>query len=255
MLPVINALEVQKGRPAMKQNTTELENPRRRVVRKNKQRELTIGVDLGDKTSRYCVLDREGNVLFERSTATTKKGLAQAFASMGASRIAMEAHSPWVKRLLESWNHEVIVANAHRVRLITESTRKDDRLDARKLARLARVDPELLSPIRHRSEGGYHPPGLVTRTTLSSSALNSRPSSCADESSRHCRRLRRSRSAWTAAPSDLTDTDSGHRVFPIREIRFCVMQSSSIHPNVNRALDEVTLRGSLAPRPRWTGHV
>ena len=46
MLPVINALEVQKGRPAMKQNTTELENPRRRVVRKNKQRELTIGVDL-----------------------------------------------------------------------------------------------------------------------------------------------------------------------------------------------------------------
>src|SRR5215467_10564030 len=70
-------------------------------------------------------------------------------------RIAMEVgtHSPWVKRLLESWNHEVIVANAHRVRLITESTRKDDRLDARKLARLARADPELLSPIRHRSEG------------------------------------------------------------------------------------------------------
>src|SRR6266852_574356 len=155
MLPVINALEVQKGTPAMKKNNTELENPRRRVVRKNKQRELTIGVDLGDKTSRYCVLDREGNVLFERSTATTKKGLAQAFASMGASRIAMEVgtHSPWVKRLLESWNHEVIVANAHRVRLITESTRKDDRLDARKLARLARVDPELLSPIRHRSVG------------------------------------------------------------------------------------------------------
>src|SRR5260370_42165963 len=93
MLPVINALEVQKGKAAMKQNTTELENPRRRVVRKNKQRELTIGVDLGDKTSRYCVLDREGNVLFERSTATTKKGLAKAFASMGASRIAMESAS------------------------------------------------------------------------------------------------------------------------------------------------------------------
>src|SRR6266851_4640732 len=154
MLPMINALEVQKGKPAMKKNITELENPRRRVVRKNKQRELTIGVDLGDKTSRYCVLDRDGNVLLERSTATTKKGLAQAFASMGASRIAVEVgtHSPWVKRLLESWNHQVIVANARRVKLITESTRKDDRLDARTLARLARVDPELLSPIRHRSE-------------------------------------------------------------------------------------------------------
>src|SRR5215467_10564029 len=84
MLPVINALEVQKGKPAMKKNITELENPRRRVARKNKQRELTIGVDLGDKASRYCVFDREGNVLFERSTATTKRGLAQAFANMGA---------------------------------------------------------------------------------------------------------------------------------------------------------------------------
>jgi transposase len=138
----------------MKKNITESKSPRKRSVRKNQQRELTIGVDVGDKTSRYCVLDRDGNVLLEGSTATTKKGLAQAFASMGASRIAIEVgtHSPWIKRLLESWNHEVIVANARRVKLITESTRKDDRLDARTLARLARVDPQLLSPIRHRSE-------------------------------------------------------------------------------------------------------
>lgn len=127
--------------------------PRKRAVSR-RRRELTIGIDLGDKVSRYCVLDDEGNVLFERSAATSKKGLAQAFGSVGASRIALEVgtHSPWVKRLLESWNHEVIVANARRVKLITESTRKDDRLDARTLARLARADPQLLSPIRHRSE-------------------------------------------------------------------------------------------------------
>src|SRR6266849_6346423 len=93
MLPVINALEVKKGKPAMKQNTTELEKPRRRVVRKNKQRELTIGVDLGDKTSRYCVLDREGNVLFERSTATTKKSR---HSNPGASRSSLAPyHRPF----------------------------------------------------------------------------------------------------------------------------------------------------------------
>lgn len=121
---------------------------------KPKSCKLTVGLDLGDKTSRYCILDCEGEVLVERSTATTKKGLAQAFASLGASRIALEVgtHSPWVKRLLETWNHEIVVANAHRVKLITASTRKDDRLDARTLARLARIDPQLLSPIRHRSE-------------------------------------------------------------------------------------------------------
>jgi hypothetical protein len=44
-----------------------------------------------------------------------------------------------------------IVGHAQKVRLITKSRRKDDRLDARTLARLARIDPELLSPVKHRS--------------------------------------------------------------------------------------------------------
>ena len=45
----------------------------------------------------------------------------------------------------------MIVAHARNVRLIGESSRKDDRLDARMLARLARLDPRLLSPVQHRS--------------------------------------------------------------------------------------------------------
>jgi transposase len=48
--------------------------------------------------------------------------------------------------------HEVIVANPHKVKLITQSVKKNDRMDAEQLARLARVDPKLLSPIRHRGE-------------------------------------------------------------------------------------------------------
>ena len=138
----------------MKKIITKSTDAKKRPASQKKRLELTVGIDLGDKTSRYCVLDVDGSVVLERSIATTKKGLTQVFASLGASRIALEVgtHSPWVKRLLESWSHEVVVANARRVKLITESTRKDDRLDARTLARLARVDPELLSPIRHRSE-------------------------------------------------------------------------------------------------------
>ena len=46
----------------------------------------------------------------------------------------------------------MIVANARQVQLISQSSRKDDRMDAQTLARLARVDPRLLRPIRHRSE-------------------------------------------------------------------------------------------------------
>ena len=60
-------------------------------------------------------------------------------------------HSPWVSRLLSELGHEVIVAHARNVRLIGESRKKDDRLDARTLARLARIDPQLLCPVRHRS--------------------------------------------------------------------------------------------------------
>jgi len=72
---------------------------------------------------------------------------------MTRSRVALETgtHSPWVSRLLQALGHEVIVAHARNVRLIGESRRKDDRIDARTLARLARVDPQLLSTVQHRS--------------------------------------------------------------------------------------------------------
>lgn len=118
-----------------------------------KQR-LTVGIDLGDKTSHYCILDEAGEVVSEDQIPTTKIGLESLFAKMPASRIALEVgtHSPWVSRQLASMGHEVIVANAHKVKLITQSVRKNDRIDARHLARLARLDPKLLSPIRHRGE-------------------------------------------------------------------------------------------------------
>jgi transposase len=57
-----------------------------------------------------------------------------------------------VSRLLEECGHEVLVANARKVRLIYGEGHKNDRIDAEKLARLARVDPKLLSPIKHRGE-------------------------------------------------------------------------------------------------------
>src|SRR5246127_1929587 len=114
---------------------------------------LTIGLDLGDRSSYYCVLDAAGDVLLEQKVSTTPKAMRDVFGSMPKCRIALETgtHSPWVSRLLNALGHEVIVGHAQKVRLITKSRRKDDRLDARTLARLARIDPELLSPVKHRS--------------------------------------------------------------------------------------------------------
>ena len=115
---------------------------------------ITIGMDLGDRTSRYCVLDGTGEVVKEGSVATTIAGMKALYGPMKKCRIAMEvgAQSPWVSRLLKTMGHEVIVANPRQLKVITESSRKDDKVDAEMLARLARVDPKLLRPIRHRGE-------------------------------------------------------------------------------------------------------
>ena len=118
------------------------------------QSNLTIGLDLGDRSSCYCVLDETGRIVMEQKVSTTPKALQMAFGAMPRSRVALETgmHSPWISRLLSGLGHEVIVAHARNVRLIGESRRKDDRLDAQTLARLARIDPQLLCPVKHRSK-------------------------------------------------------------------------------------------------------
>src|SRR6266581_3328821 len=123
------------------------------AIRKVESQRLTIGLDLGDRSSWYCVLDETGEVLLEQKLSTIPKTMREVFGEMPRSRIALETgmHSPWVSRLLSDLGHEVIVANARKVRLIGESRKKDDRLDAQTLARLARIDPELLYPVKHRS--------------------------------------------------------------------------------------------------------
>jgi len=137
----------------MKKNNTIKQSPKRAAVRKPAG-PITIGMDLGDKTSRYCVLDSAGEVQSEGSVATTRTAMTQKFSGMARCRWAIEVgtHSPWLSRLLTSLGFEVIVANARQVQLISASSRKNDKMDARMLARLARVDPQLLRPIRHRSE-------------------------------------------------------------------------------------------------------
>jgi transposase len=133
----------------MKKVSTAATKPSRNVSQSN----LTIGLDLGDRSSCYCVLDESGRIVMEQKVSTTAKALQAAFGVMPRSRIALETgmHSPWISRLLSALGHEVIVAHARNVRLIGESRRKDDRLDAQTLARLARIDPQLLCPVKHRS--------------------------------------------------------------------------------------------------------
>ena len=112
------------------------------------------GIDLHVKSSQVCVVNEAGQTTERAQIPTTEKSLARWFGGRGPMRICIEASglSPWVARVLAEFGHEVIVANAQRVRLIAESTLKNDRVDAETLARLVRMDPKLLRPIVHRSE-------------------------------------------------------------------------------------------------------
>jgi transposase len=116
---------------------------------------MTVGIDLGDKYSHLCLLDTEsGEVIEESRLRTTPETFRRRFSSQRPLRIAIEVgtHSPWVSRLLEECGHDVLVANARKVRLIYGGKRKNDKLDAENLARLARLDPKLLYPLKHRDE-------------------------------------------------------------------------------------------------------
>jgi transposase len=131
--------KVSKSQPAMK--TT------------NDKPELTVGLDLGDRYSRYCMLNEECEVVEEGRIQSTEAAFRRHFEGEPRQRIALECgtHSPWVSRLLKSLGHQVIVANARKIPAITANASKNDRNDAELLARFAAHDPRLLSPVQHRS--------------------------------------------------------------------------------------------------------
>lgn len=131
--------------------------------------EMTVGLDLGDRYSHYCLLNGDGDVVEEGRIQTTQAALRRHFEGESCLRIALECgtHSPWVNRLLDALGHQVIVANARKIPAITGSESKNDRNDAEKLARFAAYDPKLLFPLEHRSEARQLDLNLIhARATL-----------------------------------------------------------------------------------------
>lgn len=113
----------------------------------------TIGIDLGDKLSRYAVVSAEGEVVEESSFRNRAESIAKHFGRRARARVALEtgAQSAWIARELAKCGHEVIVANTRELKWITASDRKSDRGDAVKLALLARADRRLLAPVEYRT--------------------------------------------------------------------------------------------------------
>jgi transposase len=116
---------------------------------------LTVGVDLGDQWSHYCILGLEGETLAEGQLRTTPQDVTEFFAALNVARVVVEVgtHSAWVREVICGYGHEVLVANPRLMEGSKRRKRKNDRIDANKLARLGRVDPQSLHPMQHRSPG------------------------------------------------------------------------------------------------------
>ena len=114
---------------------------------------LTVGVDLGDQWSSYCILGLCGETLAEGQFPTRRQEVTEFFSGLAVSRVVVEVgtHSAWIQELIAGLGHDVLVANPRMMEGAKRRRRKNDRIDAAKLARLGRVDPKSLYPIRHRS--------------------------------------------------------------------------------------------------------
>ena len=113
---------------------------------------LTIGVDLGDRTSRVCGIDEGGRRVIRDTIATTPHAFRQYF-TRPSCRVVVEAgtQSPWASRVLRELGHEIVVTNPSETYGRRRRKRRNDDLDAEFLARQGRADPTLLHPIHHRS--------------------------------------------------------------------------------------------------------
>lgn len=115
---------------------------------------ITIGMDLGDKKHQVCILNKAGKIIAEKEAAGNRTATANFFKQYRGAVVAMETgtHSRWVSQIAAAAGLEVLVGNARKLRMIWASRQKSDTRDAVMLARIARFDPALLCPIRHRGE-------------------------------------------------------------------------------------------------------
>jgi transposase len=104
-------------------------------------------------TSAFLGLD--GEKLTERQLRTTQQDFAELFQSMAAARVVMEVgtHSAWARDVVARSGHQVLIAIPRQMEGPKRRKRKNDRIDAHKLARVGRMDPQSLFPIHHRGQG------------------------------------------------------------------------------------------------------
>lgn len=115
---------------------------------------LVIGLDLGDRTSSYCIRTMGQEIVLEGVIATKAEAIVAAFGGLKRQRVVIETgtHSRWIAQLLELLGQEVIVGNARKLKMISENNQKSDKVDARLLSELGCCNPKWLHGVYQRGE-------------------------------------------------------------------------------------------------------
>jgi transposase len=100
------------------------------------------GLDLGKKSSRFCVMDAKRDIVCEGNVRNRFVELQKVFAQLPAMRIAIEASTKafWIADRLRELGHEAVVVDPGRTKAIGAALIKHDKLDARVLATLCAAD-------------------------------------------------------------------------------------------------------------------
>lgn len=114
-----------------------------------------IGMDLGDKFHKAVGLAESGEIVDRAEVPCTPAGVRAYLKGRPGALLVIETgtHCRWVSSIVVGLGREVLVGNARKLRVIWESSRKNDWRDAEMLAKVARTDRSLLSPVRLRGDG------------------------------------------------------------------------------------------------------
>ena len=133
------------------------------------------GVDIGDKRSYVCLVGLDGELLQEVKVSANPAAIEKCSRSWPRLRVVLESggQTNWIRRLIAGLDHEVLVADARQLRLISQSYAKNDRNDAYWLAELGRTNPALLAPVEPSGQQvEQHRSWLTRRETLVGARTN-----------------------------------------------------------------------------------
>lgn len=214
---------------------------------------ITIGMDLGDRNHLVVVLDVDGEQVHCETVVNTKVAIQRFFQPYEGATVAIEAgtHSPWISRLLEELGCQVYVGNPHKLRVIWDSTDKSDERDARMLAMIARLEPKLLWPIRHRNANAHNDlevikarDMLVQSRTKLINHVRSAVKGCGE------RLPKCSAASFAKRVVDLLPAALGPALMPLMEM--IAQMSERIHA-LDKRID--TLAAERYPETRWLNQV